>query len=277
MPAPQKAQLAQLAKNFFIAKMIFLPINWAPTGPQFPDAFDPSELVVAPNSPTNLFREPTLNKYHVDTAKDIGKGFADYIDGISEGICDGIDKWMKGASVAGVIINGPVGVVRPGCVLGPPLAPLVTAKAPMDTPQETKYSNAIAMGLSNAWQAWHMGLSGVISYPAFAAFPGPVGAPTPNVPMPLISFGSPGEAMLSPTTLKGLIEGIFADPQALHASDLFDSITQAFNIVFQQFKATTVMKMVIGTGPIPTFAPPPVLAGPVVMGTGNGAPGACIS
>ena len=123
MPAPQKSQLAQLAKNFFIAKMIFLPINWASTGPQFPDAFDPSELVVAPNSPTNLFREPTLNKYHVDTAKDIGKGFADYIDGICEGICDGIDKWMKGASVAGVIINGPVGVVRPGCVLGPPLAP----------------------------------------------------------------------------------------------------------------------------------------------------------
>ncbi|MDX1607326.1 MAG: hypothetical protein R3202_14130, partial [Candidatus Competibacterales bacterium] len=169
MPAPQKAQLAQLTKTLFSAKQIALPTDWTAPGVQFSDAFELSELVTAPNPPTNLFREPTLNKYHVDSAKDIGKEFEDYIDGICDGICDGIDKWLKAATVVGVIINGPVGVVAPGNVQGPPLAPLILAKAPTDTPQKSKYSNAIANSLGTAWQAWHLAITGTLMYPAFAA------------------------------------------------------------------------------------------------------------
>jgi hypothetical protein len=40
MPAPNKDQLAELAKTFFRAKMIFLPLDWSLPGAQFPDAFD---------------------------------------------------------------------------------------------------------------------------------------------------------------------------------------------------------------------------------------------
>ncbi len=273
MPAPEKAMLAQLTKVNFTAKAIKLPMDWKQPGDQYPDAFQPSERNAPPNPPTNLFREATLNKYHVDTAKTIGKQFEDYIDGICEGICDGIDKWLKMATVMGVMVNAVVGVVKPGSVIGPPLAPLILAKAPMDTPQMMKYSNAIANAFGTLWQPWHMGISGTLTYPPFAVFPGPVAPPTPNVPMPLLALPSPGESGLSPSSLKSTMEGNLGDPTALHASDLFDAIAKAFNTVFQVFKASTMVQNVLGTGPIPTFAPPFVPVGPVVGGVGNGPPG----
>lgn len=275
MPAPQKAMLSQLAKMNFVSKMIKLPMDWQqpPDQQQYPDAFQPSERMVAPNMPLNLFREETPNKYHVDTAKDIGKKFEDYIDGICGAICDGIDKWMKMTTVVGVIINAVVGVVKPGSVIGPPLMPLILATAPKSTPMELKYSQAIASAFGTLWQPWHMGISGMLTYPAFAAFPGPVAPPMPNVPMPLIALPSSGESGLSPGTLKSTMEANLADPMALHASDLFDAIAKAFNTVFQIFKASTLVQNVLGMGPIPTFAPPFVPVGPVVGGVGNGPPG----
>jgi len=267
MPAPQKEMFCKLAKANFLSMGIKLPMGWAQPGDQYPGAFDSSELAVAPNTPTNLFREASLNKYHVDTSKDIGEKFEKFIDGICGAISEAIDKWMKMATIAGVIINGPVGMMLPGNVAGPPLTPLILSKAPKKTPQESRYSNAIATALGTFWMPWHMGLMGTLMYPSFAAFPGPVAPPTPNIPMPLITFSSPGESGLSPGSLKGAMMGILGDPKALHASNLFDAITKAFSVVFQTFKASTMVQNVLGTGPIPTFAPPFVPVGPVLGGT----------
>ncbi len=273
MPAPQKDMLAQLAKTNFLSKGIELPMNWSKPGEQYSDAFDPGELIVSPNSPTNLFREASLNKYHVDAAKTVGDQLADYIDGISGAICDSIDKWMNMTMIASVIINGPTGMLLPGGVVGPPLMPLILATAPMNTDQEIKYSNAIAGAFGTLWQPWHMGLMGTLMYPAFAAFPGPMAPPTPNVPIPLVTFSSPGESGLSPGTLKSTMETNLADPEALHASDLFDAIANAFNTVFQVFKTSTLVQNVLGMGPIPSFAPPVVPVGPVVAGSVIPTPG----
>ena len=266
MPAPQKKQLSQLSKSLFLGKNIALPIQWAKPGIQYPDAFEPDEVMVIPNPPTTLFKEPNLNKYSVDTAKDIGKLFEKYIEGICGAVCDAIDKWLSLTSIASVIINGSVGILLPGGVIGPPLMPFILASAPMSTPQEIKYSKAIAATISNMWQLWQAGLTGVLMYPPFAAFPGPMAPPTPNTPVPLITFASPGEAGLSPASLKALMMVNLADPDALHAMDLFDSLSTAFNTIFQQFKATTLVQNVLGTGPIPTFAPPFVPVGPVLGG-----------
>ena len=276
MPAPQKSMLAQLAKVNFISKGINLPMDWSQPGDQYPDAFKPSEVATAPNSPMNLFRDATLNKYHVDTAKTIGKQYEKYIDGICGAICDSIDKWMKMTMITSALINGPVGVVLPGSFVGPPLMPLILATAPKSTPQEMKYSNAVASALGTLWQLWQTGLMGTLMYPAFAAFPGPVAPPMPNIPLPLIAFSSPGESGLSPSTLKITMDANLADPTAQHASDLFDAIAKAFNTVFQVFKASTMVQNVLGMGPIPTFAPPFVPVGPVVMGTVIPTPGVLI-
>jgi len=276
MPAPQKSMLAQLAKINFISKGIKLPMEWSQPGEQYPDAFKPSEVTTAPNSPMNLFRDATLNKYHVDTAKTIGKQYEKYIDGICGAICDAIDKWMKMTMITSALINGPVGVVLPGSFVGPPLMPLILATAPKSTPQEMKYSNAVSSALGILWQAWQTGLMGTLMYPAFAAFPGPVAPPMPNIPLPLIAFSSPGESGLSPGTLKITMDGNLADPKAQHASDLFDAIAKAFNTVFQVFKASTMVQNVLGMGPIPTFVPPFVPVGPVVMGTVIPTPGVLV-
>ena len=276
MPAPQKSMLAQLAKVNFISKGINLPMDWSQPGEQYPDAFKPSEVATAPNSPMNLFRDATLNKYHVDTAKTIGKQYEKYIDGICGAICDSIDKWMKMTMITSALINGPVGVVLPGSFVGPPLMPLILATAPKSTPQEMKYSNAVASALGTLWQLWQTGLMGTLMYPAFAAFPGPVAPPMPNIPLPLIAFSSPGESGLSPSTLKITMDANLADPTAQHASDLFDAIAKAFNTVFQVFKASTMVQNVLGMGPIPTFVPPFVPVGPVVMGTVIPKPGVLV-
>ena len=276
MPAPQKSMLVQLAKINFISKGINLPMEWSQPGEQYPDAFKPSEVATAPNSPMNLFRDATLNKYHVDTAKTIGKQYEKYIDGICGAICDSIDKWMKMTMITSALINGPVGVVLPGSFVGPPLMPLILATAPKSTPQEMKYSNAVASALGTLWQLWQTGLMGTLMYPAFAAFPGPVAPPMPNIPLPLIAFSSPGESGLSPSTLKITMDANLADPTAQHASDLFDAIAKAFNTVFQIFKASTMVQNVLGMGPIPTFAPPFVPVGPVVMGTVIPKPGVLV-
>lgn len=273
MPAPQKALYKQLAKQMFAAKAIPLPGGWAKPGNQFEDAFSAAEQVAFPNSPTNLFRESTLNKYHVDTAKDIGKSFEEFIDGTCDAVCDGIDKWMKVTTIAGVIINAVVGILPPGGVIGPPLGPLIMAGAPKKTPMQLKFSTAIANAFGNAWLTWSMGLTGQIMYPAFAAVPSPVAPPMPGVPMPLVAFASPGEAMLAPATLKASMVGLFGDPTALHSNDLFDALTQGFTAPFTMFKATTMVQNVLGTGPVPTFAPPFVPVGPVLAGVGTGPPG----
>ena len=280
MPAPQGKMLAELAKMNFVSKSVKLPLDWSQPADEgsskYDDAFAAGEKMAAPNQPLNLFREASLNKYHVDAAKDIGQQYAKFIDGICGAICDGIDKWMKMAMVASAIINGPVGTVLPGGVTGPPLFPLIFATAPKSTPQEMKFSNAIANAFGTLWQPWHMGLTGVLSYPAFAAFPGPMAPPMPNIPVPLITLSSPGEAGLSPSSLKGMMNANLGDPKAQHASDIFDAISKAFNNVFQIFKASTLVQNVLGMGPIPTFAPPFVPVGPVLMGSVIPTPGVLV-
>ena len=264
----QISLLAQLTYLNFIAKFVFLPTSWSLPVPglQYEDAFAEMERWVAPNSPLNLFREVTLNAYHVNTAKEIGKGFEKFIKEVCDAICDAITMWTSLALFTGVQINGPVGTLIPGGVLGPPLMPLILMGAPKETPMQIRYSMAIATAIGTAWQTWQSGLTGTLSYPAFAAFPGPTAPPMPAIPVPLVSLSSPGESQFSPSTLKSSMEGTFGDPTAAHASALFDSLAKAFNIVFQMYKAMTMILLVLGMGPIPTFAPPFVPVGPVAGG-----------
>ena len=267
MPAPNAQVFGQTATANFVSRGIRLPQTWETPGDQYPDAFDASQIAVAPNSPANLFREETLNEYHVDTARTIGDGYQEYIEGITGAICDAIERWMQMTMIAGVIINGPVGMVVPGNVIGPPLMPFILSGAPQNTAMETRYSTAIASAMSQQWQMWQLGIMGTLMYPSFAAVPSPVAPPTPNVPLPLIALPSVGEAALSAQALSGAMTGFLADPEANHAVDLLEAISQAFNTIFQTFKASTLVQNVMGTGPVPSFAPPVAPVGPVVAGT----------
>ena len=275
MPWPPKDMLVMLAKMNFCSKAIKLPMEWSTPGDHYPKAFQPGEEAIPPNQPLNLFREESLNKYHVDSAGDVGKQFEAYIEGICGAIHGAVDQWRQMATIAGVMIVGPVATV--GMVVGPPLTPLIMAQGPKGTPQELKYTTAIANALGTAWLPWQSSIKvpGLPWYPAFAAFPGPVAPPMPNIPVPLIALVSV-DASLSPGALSGLMTANLGDPTALHAKDLFDAVSKAFHTVFTMFKAMTMVTNVLGTGPIPTFAPPFVPVGPVMGGVGTGPPGCLV-
>ncbi|MHB1024490.1 MAG: hypothetical protein ACYC24_02140 [Desulfobacteria bacterium] len=272
MSWPPKDLFIQLAKLNFCSKSITLPMSWQKPGDHYPNAFQPGEEAVPPNIPLNLYREESLNKYHVGSAHDIGKQFETYIEGICGAIHSAVDTWRQTATITGVMIFGPVATV--GMVVGPPLTPLIMAQGPKGTPQELKYTTAISNALGTAWLPWQTSIKvpGLPWYPAFAAFPGPVAPPMPNIPIPLIALVSV-DASLSPGALSGLMMANLGDPTALHAQDLFDAISKAFNTIFTLFKAMTMVTNVLGTGPIPTFAPPFVPVGPVLGGVGTGPPG----
>ncbi len=264
MPAPQQQIMADLARSNFVSQNIQVPENWEQPNDQYDDAFSPSESEASPNSPINLFREPTLNSYHVDAAADIGRRFEDYINGITDAICQAIANWMQMTTFATGIISGPVCQLMPGGVVGPLLNSFIQASGPNANDQEFNYTSAIAAAIGQQWQIWQAGIAGTLMYPSFAAWPAPVAPPTPNVPLPLAGLPSAGEAGLSPDALKNLMIANLGDPQARHAEALFDALSQAFYTCFQQFKTGTMVNNVLGFGSVPTYAPPLVPAGPVV-------------
>ncbi|MDA8140077.1 MAG: hypothetical protein M0036_15620 [Desulfobacteraceae bacterium] len=276
MPAPAKQMLAELAKANFRRNGVSLPEKWRTPGPQYPKSYCMEERQVAPNSPLTLFQNPTLNKSHVDTGRDIGELFEKFIDGISAAICEAIGKWLKMASIIGMSISGPSGILVPGGLTGPFLTPLILSAAPKKTAAELRYSLAVAGSVGSQWMLWQMGVMGMLTFPSLAAVPGPMAPPAPNVPVPLMALPSIGDLAMSPPALKEVMTKYLGDPQAQHAELLFDALANAIGVVFLMFKSSTLVQNVMGTGPVPTFAPPVVPMGPVVGGSVIPAPGVLV-
>ena len=93
----------------------------------------------------------------------------------------------------------------------------------------------------------------------------------------------PGAEVFGPRLVGAAIEaegrgvddviGALGDPMAPHHQQLFESIADAVEKCFQLWQTTTMVTNVLGMGPIPTFAPPVVPAGPVLGGMANMTPG----
>ena len=89
------------------------------------------------------------------------------------------------------------------------------------------------------------------------------------MPTPLsVLCGNP-EALSAPRLKASIREALGAqakDPEALAAIDAF---ADDFANRFSKFVGSTKVSNVMGTGPVPTFAPPYVPCGPVVNGRGT--------
>lgn len=273
MPAPQSSMMKNLARLKFTSNAIMIPdqpplMNEPKT---YSDAFKDNEKSVAPK-PGALFLSKTPNKYHVDVQKQMDKDFGKYIDAICGAICSAWGQWQKAATITGIVITGPT--ASGGMVVGPPLQPLILASAPKTTPMLLKYSNAIAQAISTSWLAYTATIKVVAMpwYPAFALVPSPVAPPMPNLPCPVMALTQVA-ASLAPAALKGMMYGNLGDPMAPHADKLFDALADAFDKCFKIWQTSTQVTNVMGTGPVPTFAPPLVPAGPVLGGVGNMIPG----
>ncbi|MEX2299441.1 MAG: hypothetical protein WD733_00820 [Bryobacterales bacterium] len=192
-----------------------------------------------------------------------------YLDGISEAICSAWGTWQATASMVGIIINGPIAVG--GQIVGPPLAPLILATGPKAKPQEVQLTNAVANVIGKGWLSLMatVKVPGLPWYPSFVAFPSPVAPPTPNIPCPFAALTMVAVS-ISASALKSQMVAIAG--QAGNES-LYDAIGDAFEKVFNLWKVSTMVTNAIGTGPVPTFAPPYVPVGPVVGGVGTMLPG----
>lgn len=278
MPAPQASVMQEMAKMQFRTFSIKLPTDWRqpqgnPAAQQYSNAFSASERAGVPlPMPPALFLAASTNKYHTDTQKKISDQFTTYIDGICSAICSAWSQWQSAATLIGVSINAVI--ATGGQVVGPPWLPLIMSSAPKASPMEFKYSMAIAQAIDIGWMAYQASIMvpGLPWYPAFAAVPAPVAPPTPNVPVPVVAL-TQVTAPISKNVLKTSMMANLGDPTAPHHEELFDSIADAFEKCFQTWQLTTQVTNVLGTGPVPTFAPPVVPAGPVVGGVGNMIPG----
>jgi hypothetical protein len=275
MPAPQASAMQQLARLKFTSFNLKVPTNWkdpaGSAGDHYGRAFKPDEKASAPGMPP-LFQPASLNKYHTDTQKmHIGK-IGSFIDGICSAICSAWSQWQTAATMVGIVINAVT--ATGGQIVGPPWTPLILASAPKSTPMEMKYSNVIAQVIGTAWLSFTatVKVTGMPWYPAFAAVPSPVAPPAPNVPCPFAALMQV-PVSISCNVLKMQMVGQLGDPQAPFNQELFEAISDAFEKCYNLWKVSTMVTNVLGTGPVPTFAPPYVPVGPVVGGIGTMTPG----
>ncbi|HEY0193609.1 MAG TPA: hypothetical protein VGC42_20975 [Kofleriaceae bacterium] len=261
-----------LAKTKFASFNLKVPQNWqtpqGQPGEHYSRAFKPEEKQTAPavGAPV-LFQPQSLNKYHTDTQKMLHAKFSEYIDGICDAICTAWDTWQKAATMTGLLVVGPT--VSVGQIIGPPLYPLIMAKAPKATPQLAKYSNAIAQVISTAWLAFTATIKvpGLPLFPAYAALPTPVAPPMPHPPIPLATLPQMPATIMT-QALKAQKLAMHADPTAQYAPELFEAVAYGFEQSYNLWKTTTTVNniLVIATGGTP-ISPLPA------AGTGTMPPG----
>ena len=283
MPPPQASAMQQLARLKFTSFNLKVPTNWKdPQGDaadHYSRAFKPDEKASTPGMPP-LFQPASLNKYHTDTQKMHIAKVGKFIDDICSAICTTWAWWqggnlappVPGAAMVGVIINAVT--ATGGQIVGAPWTPLIMLNAPHSSPMELKYSTVIANVIGTAWLTFTatVKVTGMPWYPAFAAVPSPVAPPAPNIPCPFAAL-TQVPVSISCEVLKGQMISQLADPNAPFHKELFESIADAFEKTYNIWKVSTMVTNVLGTGPVPTFAPPYVPVGPVVAGVGTMTPG----
>ena len=278
MPAPQSSAMKQLARLKFSGFGLKVPKDWQnpsgdPAAKHYGDAFKPEEKSTAPDTTAPpLFMPASMNKYHTDAQKMHNAKIGKFIDGTCDAICSAWSQWQTAATMVGVVINAVTAVG--GQIVGPPLTPLILASAPKGSPMEAKYSAVIAQVIGTAWLTFTatVKVTGMPWYPAFAAVPSPVAPPSPNIPCPFAAL-TQVPVSISCNVMKMQMVGQLGDPMAPFHKELFESICDAFEKSYNIWKGTTMVTNVLGTGPVPTFAPPYVPVGPVVGGVGTMTPG----
>ena len=274
MPAPQPTMMQQFARLKFTSFNLKVPQNWNPPQGEdaqlYTDAFEPGDRMTSPGFPP-LFQAASLNKYHTDSQKMHIAKIGKFIDDMCDAICSAWSQWQSMASMVGILINAIA--AAGGQIVGPPLQPMIMLKAPKGSPQEMKFSNAIATVISNSWMQFTATVKVPMLpwYPAFAAFPGPVAPPMPITPVPFALL-TQVPVSISANVMKPQMVMQLGDPQAPFHAELFECICDAFEKCYNLWKTTTMVTNVMGMGAVPSFTPV-TPAGPVVAGVGNMAPG----
>lgn len=228
--------------------------------------------------PPGLFVAASNNKKDVDFQAAVNAEYDGFLDRMCDAIVRGFDMWRQGARFANVVINGPLAVG--GSVEGAPLNAFIKAVAPRTGlfGKAAALSDALADAIGNGWQMVTSAITvnGQTWYPTFAAFPGPMAPPTPNLPTPLSALGVPLQLM-SVTLLKPKAMQHLSGTKPFAAEEVIAAILAAVEGELRTWVHAQLVTNVLGTGPVVSFAPPNVVVGPVVGGHVLPTPGAFAS
>ncbi|MDX9720759.1 MAG: hypothetical protein RBU37_08420 [Myxococcota bacterium] len=290
---PSLTLIKPLGWGVFMSKGHKLPTkaDWKqpqgnPDAEQYRDGVGLLNWVAIPQG-VPFFTPQNPQKYHQDSCNKIGKEYKDFHDKMLDAIKFAHDMWRLQAKFDGLKIMAVCAIGTPGCLKGPELessiktAPSVAAW----TGNMAKWRDAVAKGVSQCFKKWQdkVMVPGLPWYPAFAAFPGPQAPPMPNVPMPLITCPSAMMAeMTVPSKLRdamvnALDSGCKDKDHDKHYKSLFEAIGTVVSLGFTIWLVSQQINLVLGQGPIPTFAPPFVPVGPVVNGSNIAVPGHLIT
>ncbi len=249
-----------------------------PEAGQYGDSLEPSERIGVPSLIPPWFMPQNNNTYFQEACDDVGGTFKEVHDTMIDAVKFAHNLWRLEASITGLNIMGPVAVGPPGCLKGSKIEPKIKTfpGCAAWVGHKAKWRDAIAKGVSDSFKKWQdmVTVPGLPWYPAFAAFPGPMAPPMPNVPTPLIACPSAGMAKMTTPMLKNAMCDAFdLDDPDDHFGALAMAIGTAVGTAFLAWLPMQQCMNVMGKGPIPTFAPPYVPVGPVVGGDNLPIPG----
>ncbi len=223
------------------------------------------------NTPPMAF-PPALFKAASNTKSDVDyqKGMHDLYNGLFDSLFDaiefGFNVWRSSAGLVDVRINGPI--ATGGRMQGPAIDSLIASSPAVAgwTSWSAKIRDAVAKGMEQQWSslARTVTVPGLPWYPAFAAFPGPQTPPMANLPSPFATLQHDASAT-SPSTLKTIMSASLQGGFDF-SMEFFESLATGLQQPLQIWKMSQMVTGVLGSGPIPTFAPPYVPVGPVVNG-----------
>lgn len=225
----------------------------------------------APPTPFASRPGPTIGAHRAPFQKTTDLSTA--IAPLCDAICSAHDLWRNGAHFDGIQIHGPT--ATGGRLVGPPLLDSLRmglrSQGTSSAPREV--AEAVAVGLGEQWTRFadSVRIPGLAWYPSFAAFPGPMAPPTPNVPMPLAAC-TMDRAALSARALEQAITRARRSPTG-DEPRLFTALATAFALVVDTWLPSQLITNALGTGPVPSFAPPASPVGPVVAGHVIASPG----
>lgn len=270
-----------LADTMLMVRQLKVPHDWkqprsSPEKDHFRDAFTPAEHTQGATAalPPNVFGPATTNKYHGDASKMVSDTYRDFMKEAANKIKQAMDTWRPKVRIKSVNVLALTGLGQG--VLDAPNIKNEPAFATW-THKESNgraYIKAVVEGFSKNFMDFvnNVTMPGLPLWPAFVAFPGPQAPPMPGLPMPLITYISPRmSAVTVPMELKNaflseLDGGVKRNDASKYHEDMFESLAIAVTTAILAWLPMQMVTNVLAKGPIPTFAPPFVPVGPVMVG-----------
>ena len=226
-------------------------------------------------------------KPHQESCDKIGNNFKDFHDAMLDAVQYSHNMWKLQAKFKDLKVMSVSAIGSPGCLDGPELESNIK-NAPMVASFDgnmKKHRDAVAKGVSKCFKDWQgqVTVPGLPWYPAFAAFPLASAPPMPNIPMPLITcVSSKMTSIIMPDDMTKAMDDALdskmkdEDPDKQYHA-LHDAIATVLSLAFLIWLVSQQVMLVLGKGPVPSYAPPFVPVGPVVGGDNIAAPGHLIA